>query len=234
MLFSAQSFLSPETWNVIALTTRLAFITTFFLMLIGTPIALWLARSKSRLKEAVASFIAIPLVLPPTVLGFYLLVMLGPNGPGVFIAQWFGMDKFAFTFQGLVIGSIIYSMPFVVQPIRNAFEAMGSRPIEVAATLRASPWKAFWTVVVPLASPGFMTAAVLGFAHTVGEFGVVQMIGGNIPGHTAVISTTIMGYVEAGQFQEANKLSLIMVIFSFLTILSVTLLEKAMRRRRAL
>lgn len=224
-------FLTPQTWNAIWLTVQLAGVTTFFLLLIGTPVALWLSRSQSRVKEALASIIAIPLVLPPTVLGFYLLIMLGPNGPGGFIAKWFGMDKFAFTFQGLVIGSIIYSMPFVVQPIRNAFEAIGKKPLEAAATLRASPWRAFWTVAVPLASPGFMTAAVLGFAHTVGEFGVVQMIGGNIPGRTAVISTTIMGYVEAGQIDEANKLSIIMIIFSFLMILSVTLLEKIMRRR---
>lgn len=144
--------LSNETWTAIKLTAELATVTTFFLMAIGTPIALWLSRSKTYGKEIVASIISIPLVLPPTVLGFYLLVFLGPNGPGGFIAPWFGMDKFAFTFEGLVIGSVIYSMPFVVQPIRNSFEAMGRRPMEVAATLRASPWKAFWKVALPIAS----------------------------------------------------------------------------------
>lgn len=224
-------FLSAQTWTAIKLTAELATVTTFFLMVIGTPLALWLSRSKTYGKEIVASVISIPLVLPPTVLGFYLLVFLGPNGPGGFIAPWFGMDKFAFTFEGLVIGSIIYSMPFVVQPIRNSFEAMGKRPMEVAATLRASPWQAFWKVALPIASPGFMTAAVLGFAHTVGEFGVVQMIGGNLPGKTAVISTTIMGYVEAGQMHEANVLSTIMVVFSFLIILTVSLLQKYMQAR---
>lgn len=224
-------FLTEQTLNAIILTVKLASMTTLCLLVIGTPIALWLARSQSRYKEIIASMIAIPLVLPPTVLGFYLLVLLGPNGPGGFIAPWFGMDKFAFTFEGLVIGSIIYSLPFVVQPIRNSFEAMGARPMEVAATLRASPYKAFWTIALPLSSPGLITAAVLGFAHTVGEFGVVQMIGGNIPGKTAVISTTIMGYVEAGQTHEANILSIIMVIFSFLVILSVTLVSKMMRQR---
>lgn len=225
------TLLSAQTWTAITLTARLASVTTCFLMLIGTPIALWLARSQSYFKEIVASFISIPLVLPPTVLGFYLLVLLGPNGPGGFIGPWFGVDKFAFTFEGLVIGSVIYSLPFVVQPIRNSFEAMGKRPMEVAATLRASPWKSFWKVALPIASPGFMTAAVLGFAHTVGEFGVVQMIGGNLPGKTAVISTTIMGYVEAGQMHEAYILSLIMVLFSFLIILMVALLQKYMRAR---
>ncbi|MBI0026795.1 molybdate ABC transporter permease subunit [Bartonella sp. M0187] len=223
--------LSNETWTAIKLTAELATVTTFFLMAIGTPIALWLSRSKTYGKEIVSSIISIPLVLPPTVLGFYLLVFLGPNGPGGFIAPWFGMDKFAFTFEGLVIGSVIYSMPFVVQPIRNSFEAMGKRPMEVAATLRASPWKAFWKVALPIASPGFMTAAVLGFAHTVGEFGVVQMIGGNLPGKTAVISTTIMSYVEAGQMHEANVLSIIMVIFSFCIILTVSLLQKFIEAR---
>ena len=140
------TLLSAQTWTAITLTAQLASVTTCFLMLIGTPIALWLARSQSYFKEIVASFISIPLVLPPTVLGFYLLVLLGPNGPGGFIGPWFGVDKFAFTFEGLVIGSVIYSLPFVVQPIRNSFEAMGKRPMEVAATLRASPWKSFWKV----------------------------------------------------------------------------------------
>jgi len=223
--------LSPQTWSAIALTLELAFTTTLSLMVVGTPIALWLARQQSGYREIVASIIAIPLVLPPTVLGFYLLVILGPNGAGGFFAPWFGLTQFAFTFQGLVIGSIIYSLPFVVQPLRDAFEVIGSWPSEVASTLRASPWQTFWRVKLPLARPGFLSAAILGFAHTVGEFGVVQMIGGNLPDKTAVISTTIMTYVEADQVGEANRLSLIMIVFSFLIILIVRILEKRMKWR---
>ncbi|MCB1488368.1 MAG: molybdate ABC transporter permease subunit, partial [Bauldia sp.] len=168
---------SAELWTPVRLTLELAVTTTLVLLLVGTPIAWWLARSGARWKEAVAAVVALPLVLPPTVLGFYLLVALGPNGPGGWIAGLGGGRSLAFTFEGLVIGSVIYSMPFVVQPIRNAFEAFGDRPLEAAATLRASPWDAFWSVAVPLARPGFLTGAVLGFAHTVGEFGVVLMIG---------------------------------------------------------
>ena len=177
---------AEDVWQPVRLTIELASITTVVLLVVGTPIAWWLARSPARWKEAVAAVVALPLVLPPTVLGFYLLVALGPNGPGGWIAGLFGGRSLAFTFEGLVIGSVIYSMPFVVQPIRNAFEAFGERPLEVAATLRASPRDAFWTVAVPLARRGFLTGAVLGFAHTVGEFGVVLMIGGNIPGETKV------------------------------------------------
>jgi molybdate transport system permease protein len=170
--------------------------------------------------------IALPLVLPPTVLGFYLLVTLGPNGPGGLIAGLWGGRTLAFTFEGLVIGSVLYAMPFVVQPIRNAFAAIGDRPLEVAATLRASPRRAFWTVAVPLARPGFLTGAVLGFAHTVGEFGLVLMIGGNIPGRTKVLSVAIFDYVEASRWREANILAGGMVIFAFAVILTMTLIEK--------
>ena len=173
---------------------------------------------------------ALPLVLPPTVLGFYLLVALGPNGPGGLIAGLWGARTLAFTFEGLVIGSVIYSMPFVVQPIRNAFEAIGERPLEVAATLRASPRDAFWTVAVPLARPGFMTGAVLGFAHTVGEFGVVLMIGGNIPGETKVLSVAIYDYVETSHWREASILAAGMVVFAFAVILAMTLIEKRVAR----
>ena len=169
-----------ELWPPIRLTLELAAITTTLLLIVGTPIAWWLARSKAVWKEAVATVVALPLVLPPTVLGFYLLIFLGPDGPGGFLASFWGARTLAFTFEGLVIGSVIYSMPFVVQPIRNAFEAFGDRPLEAAATLRASPWDAFFSVALPLARPGIMTGAVLGFAHTVGEFGVGLMIGGNI------------------------------------------------------
>ena len=204
--------------------------TTIMLLLIGTPIAWWLARSKAPWKEAVAALVAVPLVLPPTVLGFYLLLALGPNGPGGWIAGLSGARTLAFTFTGLVLGSVLYSLPFVVQPIRTAFEAMGDRPLEVAATLRASPWDAFWSVAVPLARPGFLTACVLGFAHTVGEFGVVLMIGGNIPGQTKVLSVAMYDLVETQRWTEAHLLAGGMVAFSFLVILTMFVLEKRIGR----
>jgi len=219
-----------ELWPPIRLTLELAAITTILLLIVGTPIAWWLARSKAVWKEAVAAVVALPLVLPPTVLGFYLLIFLGPDGPGGALASLWGARTLAFTFEGLVIGSVIYSMPFVVQPIRNAFEAFGERPLEAAATLRASPWDAFFSVALPLARPGIMTGAVLGFAHTVGEFGVVLMIGGNIPGKTKVLSIAIFDYVETLQWTPAHILSAGMLIFSFCVILTMMLLEKRLRR----
>jgi molybdate transport system permease protein len=194
------------------------------------PIAWWLARSRAWWKEGVATVVALPLVLPPTVLGFYLLVALGPGGPGGLLAGLWGGRTLAFTFEGLVIGSVVYSMPFVVQPIRNAFEAVGDRPLEVAATLRASPARAFWTVAVPLARPGFLTGAVLGFAHTVGEFGIVLMIGGNIPGKTKVLSVAIYDYVETSQWREASILAGGMVVFAFVVILAMMVIEKRVAR----
>jgi molybdate transport system permease protein len=216
---------NADIWQPVLLTVELAAITTVVLLVIGTPIAWWLARSRAWWKEGVAALVAMPLVLPPTVLGFYLLVALGPYGPGGMIAGLWGARTLAFTFEGLVIGSVIYSMPFVVQPIRNAFAAIGDRPLEVAATLRASPRRAFWTVAVPLARPGFLTGAVLGFAHTVGEFGVVLMIGGNIPGETKVLSVAIYDYVETSQWREANILAAGMVVFAFAVVLAMMLLE---------
>lgn len=215
-----------QLWSPIRLTIELALITTILLLIVGTPIAWWLARSKARWKEAVAAIVAMPLVLPPTVLGFYLLLLLGPSGPGGWIAGLYGARTLAFTFTGLVIGSVLYSMPFVVQPIRNAFEAFGDRPLEVAATLRASPWDTFWSVAVPLARPGFMTGAILGFAHTIGEFGVILMIGGNIPGQTKVLSVAIYDFVETQQWSEAHILSAGMVAFSFAVILATMMLGK--------
>jgi len=191
--------LSGEIWQPVRLTIELATITTVILLIVGTPIAWWLARSKAWWKEGIASIVALPLVLPPTVRGFYLLVVLGPDGPGGLLASLWGGRTLAFTFQGLVIGSVLYSMPFVVQPIRNSFAAIGDRPLEVAATLRASPRRAFWTVAIPMARPGFLAGAVLGFAHTVGEFGIVLMIGGNVPGKTKVLSVAIFDYVETSQ-----------------------------------
>ena len=220
------SGLPPDLGRIILLTLQLATITTLVLLLLATPLAWWLARSPSRWKEVVAAFVSLPIVLPPTVLGFYLLVALGPQGPGGALAGLWGGRTLAFTFEGLVIGSIIYSMPFVVQPVRNAFAAMGDRPLEVAATLRASPWRAFWTVALPIASPGLLTGAILGFAHTIGEFGVVLMIGGNIPGRTRVLSTAIFDYVENSQWREANILAGGMVVFAFAVVLAMILLEK--------
>ncbi len=222
--------LSPDVWIAVRLTIDLAAITTIVVLAIGTPIAWWLSRTRAWWKEVIATIVAMPLVLPPTVLGFYLLVLLGPDGPGGTIAGLWGGRTLAFSFTGLVIGSVVYSLPFVVQPIRNAFEAMGERPLEVAATLRASPWRAFWTVAVPLARPGFLTAAVLGFAHTVGEFGVVLMIGGNIPGATKVLSVAIYDYVETSQWREASILSGGMAAFAFVVILSMILMQKRAAR----
>ncbi|MBI10309.1 MAG: molybdate ABC transporter permease subunit [Rhodospirillaceae bacterium] len=221
---------TAELWSPIRLTLELASITTIVLLIIGTPIAWWLARSEARWKEVVAAIVAVPLVLPPTVLGFYLLIALGPDGPGGWIAGLFGGRSLAFTFEGLVIGSVFYSMPFVVQPIRNSFEVFGDRPLEVAATLRASPWKVFWTVAIPLARPGFITGAVLGFAHTVGEFGVILMIGGNIPGETKVLSITVYDYVESLKWAEAHILAGGMLAFAFAVILSMMLLDRRLGR----
>jgi len=220
-----------ELWSPIRLTLELASITTVLLMIVGTPIAWWLAWSSWRGKEIVATIIALPLVLPPTVLGFYLLIALGPNGLGGWFGDLAGVRTFAFTFEGLVFVSVIYSLPFAVQPIRNSFEAMGKRPLEVAATLRASPWDRFVSVAVPLALPGLLTGAVLGFAHTIGEFGVILMIGGNIPGETKVLSIAIYDFVETLRWREAHILSAGMLVFSFAVILSVSLLARRARNR---
>ncbi|HME84330.1 MAG TPA: molybdate ABC transporter permease subunit [Roseiarcus sp.] len=227
------SVFSLHIWPPVLLTIELATITTLLLLVIATPLAWWLARSRAWWKEVIAAVVSLPMVLPPTVLGFYLLVALGPDGPGGAIASLWGARTLAFTFTGLVIGSILASMPFVVQPIRNAFAAIGDRPLEVAATLRASPTRAFWTVALPLASPGLLSGAVLGFAHTVGEFGVILMIGGNIPGRTRVMSTAIFDFVETMQWREANILAGGMVVFAFGVILSMILIEKRVSRAGA-
>jgi molybdate transport system permease protein len=224
---------SLHIWPPVLLTIELATVTTLLLLVIATPLAWWLARSRAWWKEVIAAVVSLPIVLPPTVLGFYLLVALGPDGPGGLVASLWGARTLAFTFTGLVIGSILASMPFVVQPIRNAFAAIGDRPLEVAATLRASPTRAFWTVALPLASPGLLSGAVLGFAHTVGEFGVILMIGGNIPGRTRVMSTAIFDFVETMQWREANILAGGMVVFAFAVILSMILIEKRVSRARA-
>ena len=210
--------LSPDL-TAIVLTAKLAGLTTALLLLIGAPIAWWLARSRSRLKNVVGAIVTLPLVLPPAVLGFYLLVLLGPEGPLGKLTQALGLGLLPFTFTGLVVASVIYSMPFVVQPLQQAFVAIGEQPLEEAATLRASPWDAFFTVALPLARAGFVTAAVLGFAHTVGEFGVVLMIGGNIPGKTQVLSMAIYNHVEAMEYANAHWLAGGMLCFSFLVLL---------------
>ncbi len=221
--------LSAEDFLAISLTLQLASVTTVLLLLIATPVAWWLAHTHSVWRAPVASLVALPLVLPPTVLGFYLLLALGPNGWVGQFTQWAGLGLLAFSFWGLVVGSVIYSLPFAVQPLVNAFEAMGSRPMEVAATLRASPWDAFFSVAVPLAKPGFVMAAMLSFAHTVGEFGVVLMIGGNIPDKTRVVSTQIYGHVEALEYSQAHGLAGVMLVFSFVVLMALSWLNRRQR-----
>lgn len=213
--------LSPSDLQAIWLTVRLAGIVTLILLLIGTPIAWWLARRKAWWTGPVGAVVALPLVLPPSVIGFYLLLAMGPNGPVGQLTQALGIGLLPFTFWGLVIASLFYSLPFMVQPLQSAFEAMGERPLEVAATLRASPLDAFFTVAVPLALPGFLTASILTFAHTVGEFGVVLMIGGNIPGVTRVASVQIYDHVEAMEYLDAHRLSAVMLVFSFVVLLAL-------------
>lgn len=203
------------------LTVRLAGIVTFILLLVGTPIAWWLARTKVWWKGPIGAIVALPLVLPPSVLGFYLLLAMGPNGPVGQLTQSLNLGQLPFTFWGLVVASVFYSLPFMVQPLQTAFEAVGERPLEVAATLGASPLDAFFSVAVPLARPGFLTATILTFAHTVGEFGVVLMIGGNIPGVTRVASVQIYDHVEALEYMQAHRLSAVMLIFSFLVLLAL-------------
>lgn len=213
--------LSDGDLQAIWLTVRLAGIVTVILLLIGTPIAWWLARSVAWWKGPIGAVVALPLVLPPSVLGFYLLLAMGPNGPVGQLTQTLGIGPLPFTFWGLVVASVFYSLPFMVQPLQTAFEAVGERPLEVAATLRATPLDAFFTVAVPLARSGFLTACVLTFAHTVGEFGVVLMIGGNLPGVTRVASVQIYDHVEAMEYMEAHRLAAVMLIFSFLVLLAL-------------
>jgi len=214
------------------LTLRLAAITTLLLLLIGTPIAWWLARTRSWWKGPVGALVALPIVLPPTVIGFYLLLLLGPNGPVGRFTEWAGIGLLPFSFWGLVVASVLYSMPFVVQPIQNAFAAIGERPLEAAATLRASPLDAFFSVALPLAKPGFVTASILGFAHTVGEFGVVLMIGGNIPDKTRVVSVLIYDHVEALEYTQAHWLAGGMLGFSFVVLLALYTLNPGARSGR--
>jgi molybdate transport system permease protein len=217
---------SADDLAAIGLTLRLASLTTVLLLLLATPLAWWLARTGSWWRAPVGAIVALPLVLPPTVLGFYLLVTLGPNGPGGQLTQALGLGTLPFTFGGLLLGSVVYSLPFAVQPLQHAFEAVGARPMEVAATLRARPLDAFLSVALPLARPGFVTAAILSFAHTVGEFGVVLMMGGNIPGQTRVVSTQIYGHVEALEYAQAHWLAGGMVLFSFAVLMALALFNR--------
>jgi len=213
--------LSEADVAALVLTVELAGLTTAILFVLGTPLAWWLARTRCRCKGPIAAVVAMPLVLPPTVLGFYLLQAMGPHGPVGQFTQWLGLGTLPFTFAGLVVASVFYSLPFMVQPLQNAFESLGERPLEVAATLRAAPLDAFFTVAVPMAWPGFVTAGILSFAHTVGEFGVVLMIGGNIPGVTRVASVQIYDHVEALAYDDAHALSAVLLAFSFLVLLAV-------------
>ena len=222
--------LDPEALQAIWLTVRLSAVVTLILLVIGTPIAWWLAQSASRWKVPIGALVAMPLVLPPSVLGFYLLLAMGPNGPVGQLTTALGIGLLPFTFWGLVLASVFYSLPFMVQPLQNAFEAIGRRPLEVAATLRASPLDAFFTVAVPMALPGFVTASVMTFAHTVGEFGVVLMIGGNLAGQTRVASVQIYDYVEAMQYAQAHSLSAVMLVFSFVVLLGLYLWRPPMKR----
>ena len=219
MLFSAQD------WQAIALTLKLASVTTVLLLVLCTPIAWWLAHTPSRWRGPVGAVVALPLVLPPTVIGFYLLVLMGPSGPVGRLTESLGWGRLPFTFWGLVVGSIVYSLPFAVQPLQRAFESMGRRPLEVAAALGAGPLDRFFTVALPLARPGFITAAVLSFAHTVGEFGVVLMLGGNIPGKTRVVSVQIYDHVEAMEYAQAHWLAGGMVAFAFVVLMALHWLQ---------
>lgn len=221
--------LNESDLTALAITLKLAGLTTLILLLLGTPLAWWMARTRWRFRFMLEAVVALPLVLPPTVLGFYLLVALGPHGPVGRLMESLGGRPLAFTFTGLVIGSVIYSLPFVVQPLQNAFSAVGRRPLEVAATLRASPLDRFFTVAVPLARPGFFTAAVLGFAHTLGEFGVVLMIGGNIPGETQVVSIAIYDHVEGLEYTHAHWLSGGLLFMSFLMLIAVYAFNRRFR-----
>ena len=208
-------------WSAVRLTAELAGLTTLLLLLVGTPLAWWLARTRSPAKPLWAALVAMPLVLPPTVIGFYLLLLMGPHGPVGQFTQWLGLGRLPFTFSGLVVASVIYSLPFVVQPLQQAFEAVPERALEAAATLRASPWDRFFSVALPLARPGFVTASVLGFAHTVGEFGVVLMIGGNIPDRTRVLSVSLYDHVAATEFDQAHRLAAGMVVFAGVVLVSL-------------
>ncbi|MEZ7861021.1 MAG: molybdate ABC transporter permease subunit [Aeromonadaceae bacterium] len=216
-------WLTDSDWQAILLTLKLACVVTFILWWLATPLAWWLARTRSGWRKPIGALVALPLVLPPSVLGFYLLLAMGPNGPIAPLLAWFGVGPLPFSFSGLVIASVFYSLPFMVQPLQSAFEAIGDAPFEAAATLRASPLDRFLTIALPLALPGFVSASILTFAHTVGEFGVVLMIGGNLPGITRVASVQIYDHVEAMEYADAHRLAAILLVFSFVVLLGLHL-----------
>lgn len=220
------------SFTVVWLTLKLALVVTVILLLIATPLAWWLSQTQSRYKSVISALFAVPLVLPPTVMGFYLLLLLGPNGPIGQLAESLGLGTLPFSFTGIAIACSVHSFPFVVQPLQNSFESIGKRPLEVAATLGASSFDCFWNVVVPLARPGFITAMVMGFCHSIGEFGVVLMIGGNIPGKTRVLSVEIYNHVEAMEYAQAHWLAGGMVVFSFIALLIVYLVNQKTTQRR--
>jgi len=222
--------LNKDAWDAIGLTLELAACATLILLIVAMPLAWWLSQTRSKWRAPIAALATLPLVLPPSVLGFYLLVAMGPHGPLGQLTQALGWGVLSFTFSGLLLGSVIFSLPFAVQPIQNAFESMGVRPMEVASTLRASPVDAFFSVALPMARPGLLTAAILSFSHTVGEFGVVLMIGGNIPGKTGVVSTQIYGHVEAMEYAQAHWLAGGMLVFSFAVLLALSMLRKPVER----
>ena len=221
--------MSPDAFVAVRLTAELAALTTVLLLIVGSPIAWWLARSRSPAKPLFASLVAMPLVLPPSVLGFYFLLLMGPQGVVGQLTQALGLGRLPFSFAGLVVGSVLYSMPFVVQPLQQAFEAIAESTLEAAATLRAGPWDRFFSVALPLARPGLVTASVLGFAHTVGEFGVVLMIGGNIPGRTRVLSVAIYDHVEASEYADAHRLAAFMVAFALLALVTLYVVNRPPR-----
>ena len=225
--------LTDSDLQAIGLTLKVATLTTVILLLIGTPLAWWLARTRSWLKTPLSAVVSLPLVLPPSVLGFYLLVLMGPHGPVGEWTQALGLGLLPFSFWGLVLASVLYSLPFMVQPIQNAMEALGARPLEVAASLRASPVDVFFSVVLPLCKPGLVTGAIMSFAHTVGEFGVVLMVGGNIPGVTRVVSVQIYDHVEAMEYSDAHRLAAVMLGFSFVVLLVLHRYNGARRREAA-
>ena len=219
--------MTDSTWVLLRLTAQLAACSTVLLLLLGTPLAWWLARTRSPLKPLATALVTMPLVLPPTVIGFYLLLLMGPQGAVGQATQWLGLGRLPFTFAGLVVASVLYSLPFVVQPLQQAFEAIPERLLEAAATLRAAPLDRFFSIALPLARPGLVTASVLGFAHTVGEFGVVLMVGGNIPGQTRVLSVALYEHVEAAEFAQAHQLAAGMVVFALLVLLALYAANRA-------
>jgi molybdate transport system permease protein len=223
--------MSAADWSAVRLTAELAGLSTLLLLLFGTPLAWWLARSRSALKPLYAALVAMPLVLPPTVLGFYLLLLMGPQGPVGQLTQWLGIGRLPFSFAGLVVASVLYSLPFVVQPLQQAFEAIPEHSIDAAATLRAGPWDRFFSIALPLARPGLVTASVLGFAHTVGEFGVVLMIGGNIPDRTRTLSVAVYDHVEAAEFADAHRLAAGMVVFALVVLVSLYAVNRPAAQR---